>query len=68
MLHIHESITLGRALAAAEESQFDGSFPGFCHACGADADGCEPDMRRGRCDDCGAQQVFGAEETLLIMA
>lgn len=67
-IHIHESVTADRALEACEESMFELSSPGFCHACGADHDGIDPDARRCRCDDCGANQVFGAEETLLIMA
>lgn len=41
--------------------------PGFCLACGADADGCEPDARYYECDECGAKAVFGAEELAIMM-
>jgi hypothetical protein len=41
--------------------------PGFCVACGSDADGCEPDMRRGQCEICGANRVYGAEELLMMI-
>ena len=35
---------------------------GLCVQCQTVAYGCEPDMRRGRCENCGAQAVFGIEE------
>jgi hypothetical protein len=35
---------------------------GFCLACGAMQEECEPDARNYRCDCCGAQHVYGAEE------
>lgn len=41
---------------------------GFCIACGEEQYGCEPDMRRGECDDCGERKVYGAEELLLMLA
>lgn len=61
---MHESITTDRVLEAVEESMLDSGFPGFCLACGADAE-CEPDARNYRCAECGAMEVFGAEEVLL---
>ena len=39
--------------------------PGFCTACGADAEGVEPDARGYECEECGAHAVYGAEELLL---
>jgi predicted amidophosphoribosyltransferase len=39
--------------------------PGFCLACGAEADGCEPDAENYECEACGEHQVFGADEILL---
>lgn len=39
---------------------------GFCLACGAVNSGCEPDMRRGTCEICGENRVFGAEELLIM--
>ena len=38
--------------------------PGFCVACGEEADGCEPDARRYKCECCGERAVSGAEELL----
>lgn len=38
---------------------------GFCMACGEEASGVEPDARNYKCESCGANQVFGAEEILL---
>ena len=39
---------------------------GFCTACGADAYNVEPDARNYGCEACGENQVFGAEELLLM--
>jgi hypothetical protein len=41
---------------------------GFCLACGAQADCCEPDARRYVCESCDARAVFGAEEVLIMLA
>ena len=41
--------------------------PGFCILCGNEQDGCEPDARNYECESCGAKQVFGCEEILLVM-
>lgn len=39
--------------------------PGFCIACGEDADGCEPDARKYTCGSCNEPAVYGAEELLI---
>jgi hypothetical protein len=39
---------------------------GFCLACGAARDMCEPDARRYECEDCGLNYVYGAEELVLM--
>lgn len=44
----------------SEESQ------GFCLACGHIQDECEPDVRKGTCDACEAEKVYGAEELALM--
>lgn len=67
-MKIHKSLTLTRVMDAIEEGHADCGNPGFCIACGADADGCEPDARGYTCEDCGAPQVFGAEELLMMLA
>ncbi|MDP3598442.1 MAG: hypothetical protein Q8S75_15770 [Nitrospirota bacterium] len=41
----------------------DGS--GFCLACGEESSDVEPDARDYRCEDCGATQVYGAEEIII---
>jgi hypothetical protein len=41
-------------------------YVGFCRACGAEQDGCEPDARRYKCETCGHMQVYGAEELVLM--
>ncbi len=41
-------------------------MPGFCLACGAERDCCEPDARRYKCDACGNNLVYGAEEITLM--
>ena len=38
---------------------------GFCQSCGYTQSGCEPDMRGGICESCGAKEVYGFEEYLL---
>ncbi len=42
--------------------------PGFCLACGAEAEGCEPDAEQYECESCGAAAVYGAQEILLAIA
>lgn len=52
---------------AAVEAQMTGlDNPGFCISCGAYHDGCEPDARNYPCDECGENQVFGAQEILIM--
>ena len=68
MNKLHESITLDRVMEATKEEMFGLTNPGFCHACGEDADGVEPDARNYECEACGENEVFGAAETLLMIA
>jgi len=55
-----------RLLEAVEEQMFGTENPGFCIKCGEERDGCEPDARKYPCDTCGAQEVYGAQELLLM--
>lgn len=66
-MKMHKSITEDRIIQAVESEMFGLENPGFCIACGADADGCEPDARNYECEDCGERQVFGAEELLIMV-
>jgi hypothetical protein len=63
----HASITTERVMEAVEREMTELDNPGFCLICGEEADGCEPDARNYKCDSCGAEQVFGAEELLLYL-
>ncbi len=45
-----------------------GDSVGFCTACGAEAYGVEPDARKYKCENCGENKVYGAEELLMMMA
>ena len=60
---LHQFKPSQKAVLAACERD-DGE--GFCLACGAEVDGCEPDMRKGICEVCEAPKVYGAEELLLM--
>ncbi len=64
----HESITADRIVEACMRRGTSLDNPGFCLACGADADGCEPDARRYECEACGEKQVYGAEELVMVVA
>jgi len=57
-------LTLEAVLEAIE----NGENAGFCLRCGAQHDGVEPDARRYVCEECGAKQVYGAEEIVLMGA
>lgn len=64
-MKIHKSITSTRIIHAVEHSLSALINPGFCIACGADPEGCEPDARGYECEACGESKVYGAEELLL---
>jgi hypothetical protein len=66
-MNIHKSITSDRVVEGVKAEMFGLDNPGFCIACGEDADGCEPDASNYKCDVCGADEVYGAAELLLIM-
>ncbi len=65
-LKVHNSITPERVEAAVKKQMFGTENPGFCLACGEDADGCEPDARHYTCEVCSEAQVFGAMELLMM--
>ncbi len=67
-MKIHKSITADRVMEACERHSTSLDNPGFCVACGQDAEGVEPDARRYECECCGEKQVYGAEELLLMVA
>jgi predicted RNA-binding Zn-ribbon protein involved in translation (DUF1610 family) len=59
--------TLQEVLEAVESNTFGLTNYGFCLACGAQADSVEPDAAGYQCDECGKNEVYGAEELLLMM-
>jgi hypothetical protein len=67
MVRVHRSITLKRIMDAVKRQRTTLDNPGFCVECGWEADGCEPDMRGGRCEHCGISSVYGAEELLMMV-
>ena len=50
----------------AQDYMFGLGSVGFCLACGKETDGCEPDARKYRCPSCGAMEVYGFEECLIM--
>lgn len=66
-MKMHPSITLDRVNDAVEREMFGTDNPGFCLACGEEQEGCEPDARRYVCESCGAHEVYGAAEVLMMM-
>lgn len=67
-MKIHKSITAQRIMYAVSRYNTVLDNPGFCVACGKDADGCEPDAREYTCEHCGKRTVYGAEELLMMIA
>lgn len=65
---MHASITLKRVEEAVERRMTSLDNPGFCRACGAEADGVEPDAEGYECESCGEAQVSGADNLLIEMA
>ena len=53
-------------LSVEEYEQLTEGSGGFCLACGAEADGVEPDARYYECEVCEVKAVFGAEELLMM--
>lgn len=66
-IKMHPSITAERVCEAVEREMSSLDNPGFCLACGEEADGCEPDARNYECEYCGARRVFGAGELLMYL-
>ena len=56
--------TLEEVMTAVES---DGNI-GYCLDCGEEHSGIEPDARRYECEACGAPNVYGAEEILMMGA
>jgi len=64
---VHPSLTLDVIVEAVERQHSSLDNPGFCVACGEEAEGCEPDARKYPCEYCEQKAVYGAEELLLYL-
>ena len=64
----HKNLTDEVIADAVERRMTSLDNPGFCLVCGNEADGCEPDACNYLCEACGAEQVFGADELLVMIA
>lgn len=67
-MKMHKSITEERVVELVEQQLHGLENPGICLACGAEADGCEPDAREYLCEECNERQVYGAQEILFMFA
>lgn len=67
-MKVHKSVTIERVMEAVERQLVSLDNPGFCIACGEEAEGVEPDARKYECESCQAKAVYGAEELLLMLA
>lgn len=65
---MHPSITIKTVEEAVRAQMFGVENPGFCKACGERHESCEPDARNYRCESCGKNEVFGAQELLFELA
>lgn len=64
----HKSITDDAVMDACERRNMTLDNPGFCLICGNEAEGIEPDAENYTCEACGAEQVFGSEQLMLVIA
>jgi len=54
-------VSVDQILSAAQRDD----NTGICVLCGSEQDGCEPDARCYRCEACGGNGVYGAEELIV---
>jgi hypothetical protein len=59
-MKLPKNLTMDQVMDAADENT------GFCMACGEEQGGCEPDAEKYECKACGAKQVYGAEQILIV--
>jgi hypothetical protein len=65
---MHPSITPERVADAVKRELATLDNPGFCLACGVEAEGVEPDAEQYACEICGEPAVYGAAEILIAIA
>ena len=59
-------MTKNRVFSIEEIEEADEDQEGFCTACGARRECCEPDAREYHCEDCGEDKVYGAQELVIM--
>lgn len=64
----HKSLTDDVIMDACERHSMTLDDPGFCLICGQEASGVEPDAENYQCESCGAEQVFGSYQLLIVIA
>lgn len=64
----HKSLTDDVIMDSCERHAMTLDNPGFCLLCGNEASGVEPDAENYQCESCGAEQVFGADQLLIVIA
>ena len=64
----HPAVTEEAVMTACGRRLTSLDNPGFCLACGAEADGVEPDACEYECEACGEAEVFGCEELMMEFA
>lgn len=64
MVEVHKSITVDRVAEAVQRRMSSLDNPGFCLACGHEAEGVEPDACEYECEACGEMAVMGADDLL----
>lgn len=66
-MKLHHTLTEAVICEAVERRMTTLDNPGFCIDCGLEHHSCEPDMRKGTCESCGARAVYGADELLFSL-
>lgn len=62
---VNAKTLLRRAMRLVESGE---DTTGICHACGAEREMTEPDAEHYPCEDCGQNEVYGAEQTVMMFA
>lgn len=65
--HSKEAIMAKKRFSIGYDDVVDGTI-GICISCGDIVHGIEPDARGYRCENCGRDTVYGAEEAVLMGA
>jgi hypothetical protein len=66
-IKLHPSITVDRVADAVERHLTSLDSPGFCVACGDNAEGVKPDARKYKCQARGKKAVYTTDKLPLMM-